>query len=316
MTLPIRVVEHRDPFTFEWLEQQYAGSIIACDFYISGAELGTRVPGGYSRGRIVNIDHHADDNDMKRFVSSANLARDRIAAEGVPNVGTVLISHADCDSVLSSGIMSGELPSDPALGDAAVAADHTGEADVIADVLQELENIRAIATRNLNSTEKVREKERDLPYCFDVIKRLLAQGESALDTRARAALAERRRKRADAADFVSGGGISMSGGVALGCPLEKLDGEFFPALIPDACIILLMTRRTDNPSLWDAKVRLGMAAPAGLDLKQLGASEIDVAFGGRWNAGSNTRNGGTSIDPETYASEISERLTRIFPSCG
>jgi hypothetical protein len=308
MTLPIRVVEHRDPFTFEWIEKQFAGPLITCDFYISGAGAGDPVPGGYSRGRVVNVDHHADNKNMKRFVSSANLALERIAAFGTPTDGTVIISHADCDSVLSSGIMSGELPPDPALGGAAIAADHTGEANAIADVLQELENIRDAA--RLTAAEK----ERDLRYCYDVVRLLLQHEEDALDSRANAALAERRRKRADAAAFVDRGGMTMGGRLAYGTPSEKLDGEFFPALLPDAAVILLMTRREDNPSLWDAKVRLGMAAPDGLDLKQLGVSEVDPAFGGRWNAGANTRNGGTSIDPETYASELRKRLGRMVTS--
>src|SRR6185295_11903170 len=51
------------------------GEILACDFYITGAELGSPVPGGYRLGdRVLNIDHHAPTARMSRVISATNLA--------------------------------------------------------------------------------------------------------------------------------------------------------------------------------------------------------------------------------------------------
>ena len=304
MTIPIRVVDHREVFTSESLELLGDGLIIACDFYVSGAETATAIPGGYSFGRVVNIDHHADTPNMKRFVSSTNLALERIRELGAdPLSSTVVISHADCDSVLSAGIISGHLDTDPRLGDAAIAADHTGEENAIADLLQELDNRQAVA--KLHSVDQ----QAELLYRFDAVKQLMERGEDSLDKKAKSALAERQRKRAAAAAFVSNG-IAITEGLAFGCPSEKLNGEFFPALVREAAVILLMTKR--DSSHWDAKLRLGRGALEGLDLNCLGINEFDPNYGGRWNAGSNARNGGTSKHPEQYRDELRKRLTQFM----
>jgi hypothetical protein len=303
MTLPIVVVEHQQVFTPAMLELLGNAQIVACDFYVDGAEEAEAVLGGYSLGRVVNIDHHADTPSMKRSVSSTNLALDRISELGAdPEGSTVVISHADCDSVLSAGIVSGHLDPDPRFGVAAIAADHTGEENAVADLLQELENLRAIA--KLGPADQ----QVEVLYRFDAVKRLIEDGEDSLDDRSSTAIAERRRKRSAAASF-SENGLTVSDGLVFGLPGEKLDGEFFPALVPSAIAILLMTKR--NSSHWDAKIRLGLGAPEGFDLNSIGINEFDPSFGGRWNAGSNARNGGTPMNPSQYRDELAERLLRI-----
>ena len=307
MPLPISVVEHREPFTQEWLEALSERRIIACDFPVAGAADATSVTGGFEIGRIINVDHHADIPSMKQLISSANLALERVRASGLdPLESEVIISHADCDSVLSAGIMSGRLLPHSVLGESALAADHTGAPDLISDVLQELENIRDAAKATAN------DKASDLAYCFDVVNKIIEAGERHLDSRARSALANRRRKREAAAIFAGSDQMQFSDGLAFGCPGEKLDGEFFPALIPSAAAILLMTRRHDDPQRWDAKIRLGLSAPKGLDLLGIGIRELDPEFGGRWNAGSNSRNGGTTLTPDVYARNFSARLRRAM----
>jgi hypothetical protein len=305
MTLPIVIVEHQQVFTPEMIELLGTEHIIACDFYVSGAETAEPVPGGFSFGRVLNIDHHADKPSMKRFVSSTNLALDRIRELGVDAPSsTVVISHADCDSVLSAGIVSGHLDPDLSLGMAAIAADHTGEENVVADLLQELDNLGAIA--KLNPADQ----QTELLYRFDAVKRLIEDGEDSLDDRALTAIVERRRKRNAAAAF-SENGLSHSGGLAFGLPTEKLDGEFFPSLVPDAVAILLMTK--GRSSHWHARIRLGLSAPEGFDLNSIGIAEFDPNFGGRWNAGSNARNGGTRMSPSQYRDELTERIVHIAP---
>lgn len=50
------------------------GELVVCDFYVEGIERGEEVVGGYQKGRILNVDHHAPTTRMQRRVSSTNLA--------------------------------------------------------------------------------------------------------------------------------------------------------------------------------------------------------------------------------------------------
>ncbi len=300
MTLSICLVAHREIFTPDLLASLHPAGVVACDFYVKGAEPAKRVTGGYRFGKVLNIDHHAPGAEMARQVSSTNLALERFRGRGPePDDSLVVISHTDCDSVLSSGIMSGHLPPDDMFGDAAVAADHTGEPNDLADLLQGLDDCWD------------RQKPRDPLYFIDVARRFVSEGERSLDAAGQAALSDRRRKRLAAAAAVARGDVTVSNGLAFGLPTERLDGEFFPALLPDAVLIVLMTPRRADPSRWNTKIRLGPAAPAGSSLHQLGICEFDSAFGGRWNAGSNTRNLGTSTTPEEYKAELLKRLARL-----
>lgn len=140
MPLSIRTVTHRADFTPELLAVEHEASVVACDFYLVGAESGGEVPGGYEIGTILNVDHHAPTTRMMRYVSSTNLAIDHVIAAGPTQENSlVLVSHTDCDSVLSSCIMAGELEPDARFGEAAIAADRSGDMNEIADVLQSFE---------------------------------------------------------------------------------------------------------------------------------------------------------------------------------
>jgi hypothetical protein len=106
----IRTISHRSVFTPALLESEHNGAIVACDFYVDGSEHGREVPGGYEIGSILNVDHHAPSERMARQISSTNLAIDHVRRFGPAKPDTlVVISHTDCDSVLSSCIMAGEL---------------------------------------------------------------------------------------------------------------------------------------------------------------------------------------------------------------
>jgi hypothetical protein len=282
--LPIRTIAHRQRFLPAHILNQHLGPVVACDFYIDGAELGVEIPGGYEIDGVINIDHHAPSPRMMRHISSTNLAIEQMRAIGnPPRDGMVFVSHTDCDSVLSSAIMAGELESNPLFGEAAIAADHTGAANDIADVLQSLDS------------------RRDLYFSLRNLRKYL-DGKP-LDFTAQPFHKERLRKREAAYKAVATGKVQRDGSLAHGILDTKLDGEFFPAKIPDAALILLLIRRTDSPR-WDAKMRLGHAAPEGASLHQLRTRRFDPAFASRWNAGSNARNGGTEMDPQDYASNV------------
>ena len=289
---PILLIPHRDHFTLEYLASLGNGPILACDFYAEGAENWTDVPGGYESGRVINIDHHAPHPRMWRHVSSTNLAMERLAELGPESEDSlVVISHTDCDSVLSSGIMSGELPPDPTFGAAAIAADHTGEENEIADLLQSFAN------------------QRDIQLSLRNLRLFMEGGAAALEEVALTALADRRRKCLAAADLVARGEVKIDAHLAVGEFNEKIDGEFFVPLLADAWAILLFSPRGCDK--WDVKLWLGKSAPEGASIHNTRMAEVDPNYAGRWNAGSNSRNGGTMIHPAEYKAAVLERLPLI-----
>lgn len=292
MPLPIRTIAHRQHFTPADLKREQPGQIVACDFYIEGAERGREVLGGYEIDGIVNIDHHAPGERMRRMVSSTNLAIDHVEQTGPAESGAlILVSHTDCDSVLSAAIMAGELPPEPRFGQAAISADHTGDMNEMADVLQSLEH------------------RRDLYFSLRNLRKLL-DGQP-IDRTAQPAYAARLKKREAAAAAVSNRKVALDGKLAFGVLESRIDGELFPAQLPRAAVILLMCRRPQG-DLWDARMRLGLTAPAGASLHQLGTERFDPAFAGRWNAGSNARNGGTPMDPQAYAQQVAYHMREAW----
>jgi hypothetical protein len=108
MTNPIVLLPSAAEYSPEQLRARVVGDICACDFYVSGAEHGQEVAGGFLLGDVLNIDHHAPSPRMDRAVSSATLAIAHLRAAGRPH-GTIVLNHTDCDSILSAGIASGRL---------------------------------------------------------------------------------------------------------------------------------------------------------------------------------------------------------------
>jgi hypothetical protein len=246
------------------LERLSDGDICACDFYVDGIETADAVVGGYQRDRILNIDHHAPTTAMARRISSANLAVERVVQLGVPR-GIVVINHTDCDSVLTAGIMSGQLEPLPQFGHAALAADHTGEENVIADLLQGVASLRDYEESLVN------------------LQRLLVnrpptvQGQKGIDAR--------RRRRGSASNAVQSASFVREGPLAVGVLEQSIDSVFFPALLPTATVILMMSPLPGTPDRWHAKIRVGLAAPEDFTLHQLSWSLVDAGYAGRWNAG-------------------------------
>jgi hypothetical protein len=280
----------------EALSLRYEGEIVACDFYVQGIEQGEEVVGGYRKGRILNIDHHAPTARMQRRISSTNLALERLQADLPPMDADALIviNHLDCDSILSAGILSGRLDPDPRFGEAAIAADHTGAEDEIADLLQGID------------AELSRRGIHDYSPSFSRLAQLLDDLE--LDAFAREALDARRCRRAVAEALVEKGRFQKVGPLRFAVTGEPIDGEFFPALLPGAVVIMVASPLPENPCRWQIKLRLGLAAPPGLSLSNLGITEFDPNYGGRWNAGSNRSGGGTELSPEAYAERLIEAL--------
>lgn len=228
------------------------------------------------------------------MVSSAHLALERVRQIGpAQRDETVVINHTDCDSVLAAAILLGLVEPDDRLARAAEAADHTGVDDEIADALQALDARRDFAL-SLHTLRRI--------FCGAGVGEELSD-----DLQVRAG--KRSRARACVSSF------RHVGPVAWAELDEQVDGELFPALLPDAEIIVVGCKspRSDR---WFIKVRLGLAAKSGSSLQNLEITTMDPAYGGRWNAGSNKRGGGSLMGPDAYAEHIAGRLAEAVEQGG
>lgn len=267
---------------------EYPGAL-ACDCYVAGVErLGSPVPWGWSVAGGENIDHHAPVRAMAREVSSANLALGWVAETGGRGAGPILLTHTDCDSILTAGIVSGRLEPLEHYGDAAIAADHTGAEDPIADLLQAIQQTR------------------DVEYSLATLARLEAG--RPLDAAASEALEARQRKREAATEAVASGRFDWAGDIAWAQFDLEIDGEFFPALLPEARLIIVGSPMPDGSSKLAIKVRRGHAMPDGVTLDDLDLKRIDPSYGGRWNAGSTKRGGGSDLRVEEWIRRLVEQL--------
>ncbi len=270
-----------------------ANPVVVADCYVDGVETWTPRPWGWQTsagGRlIINIDHHADDARFFRPVSSGNLAIQYVEAEGpLPANVPALINHTDCDSVLSAAILTGLLLPDPMFGDAVIAADHTGEPNPIADLLQALDPLRDVELSLRNLQRQLR-------------------GDP-VEPQAAERLQKRRDDRARAEELVQSGAYQMVGRVAVAflSSGDKIPGELLPSLLPDAAVIVSASPLANGG--FETKVRLGLAARSGETLYSLGTQQWEPNFRGRWNAGSTSRSGGSTIDPVLLAKRLAQAL--------
>lgn len=274
-------------------------SVVVCDFYVEGAKHWSEEPGGLRLGRILNVDHHAPIERMERPVTSTELAHEYLAsrsghaAESAP---WVAINHTDCDSVLSSALIMGLIQPDEELVAASIAADHTGEPNAIADLLQGLDEGR----EGDRTDEQYTESMRNL---------LNLRAGMPLELCARRALDLRLARRDIAKRLVVESGRFMRDGPLAWVILdEEVDGSLFRELLPDAAVIMLALPHPRIAGRWIVKLRLGIAAPSGVTLQSLKIEQWDPNYGGRWNAGSNKRGKGTPIAPAEYAAHVRAAL--------
>ncbi|HXH26834.1 MAG TPA: hypothetical protein VNG90_02980, partial [Candidatus Acidoferrum sp.] len=117
-------------------------------------------------------------------------------------------------------------------------------------------------------------------------------GERNLPILAEAALSARRSQRQLVRQIVDSGAFVHKGaGIYLGVLEQKVDGELLPALLPEASVIVIAFPivRPDGKKVWGVKTRTSRRFPLGASLLTAGLP----GWGGRWNAGSTIRKGGT-----------------------
>lgn len=248
---------------------------------------------GFGKENIINLDHHFNDQKFMKHVSTTNLAMEYVKKNEPIDLekSKIVLNHTDCDSVLSMAILCGYLKPEQKYGEAAIAADHTGQANEIADLLQGIEY------------------ERDLEFSLRNLK-LLEAGKP-LESKAQELLKKRHLNRAAAEEASKEFKSSESGKIAYVFLDRKIDAALFPSLLPNAELIVTFAHKINDHGLKivEAKTRLGLAAPEGLNLKDI-MPKADPYWGGRWNAGSNGRSAeGTKKPMEEYVAEIDKYLS-------
>lgn len=138
--------------------------------------------------------------------------------------------------------------------------------------------------------------------------RFLLQG-NGLEENALLLLRKRQEERTDVRQYIAQGHAEKIGQVYLLITKTKIDAGLVPAFLPDARIIVVATPCVDQ-SKWEIAVRVGLARSEELSLDTLDINSFDPAYGGRWNAGSNRRGGGTIIEPWDYALALDQMLLK------
>lgn len=291
---PIDVIEENKDITLEEIKENYSGKVAVLDLYIKDIEKMGQWEGNAMRiYNILSIDHHAPIEEFSKNISTTNLAIEWVNKNGILDKNySVVINHIDCDSLLSSLIVRGILLPHERFGNAAISADHTGEENKIADLLQALQD-----TRNLEFS--IRNLE------------LLLKGKE-LDLKAQKLLDKTYIDKKRAKEVVEKGKMNILGRITYVQLDKKIESSYFPALIPDAQVILTFSPHLKNPDHWESKIRLGLKAPAGLTIGKLEIEDIDPSFGYRWNAGGNSRGSGTTLKLEEYANRLNEKLQKYL----
>lgn len=279
----IILIEERKLNTVTYIKKRFPGEkLCVCDFHLKDCEKGKQKPHGIEYKNILLIDHHAPLKRMAKKVSSTNLAIAYVKKYGhLPEDYTILINHTDCDSILSSHIMRGLLKPLEKFGNAAIAADHTGAKNKIADLLQALDSQRniSLSIKNLQ---------------------LLLENKS-LQKKVMKLVQKREKERAKIKELVKKKKFIFHKSVAFAILNKKVDAALIPPFLPKAKVIFIAVKSKFGK--WIIKIRLGKNA------KNIRLNKLKLPdFGGRWNAGSTKRGGGTPVEPEAYAKIIAKKI--------
>jgi hypothetical protein len=247
--------------------------ICVCDFYVEGSEHGKLTENGSIHfDDILIIDHHPALPEMRRHISSTTFANSHVTEHGpLDNRFAVLINHTDADSILSALIMCGVLKPREEYNTAAIAADHTGEENIISDLLQALED------------------DRNLPRSIEVLLRVLEK---------------RLWVRDELKAMVDSHAYNMCGSIPYMILDKKIDAGLLPWFFPDAdAIVAGWIMPKGSKGKWGIKTRLGINTD-GVALNEMELPDT----GGRWDGVSTTRHGGTNTEFEEYVRMVQKKI--------
>ena len=307
---PVLFLPEKSVISYEEVEkvrqESGANTLYACDFNIEGIEEFEE--GGYfQREHIINIDHHSESPNYRKQISSTNLAIEFIRNNpGFLTNTKTITHHTDCDSVLSTLLMSSILPPEERFGVAAIAADHTGEPNEIADLLQGLKDGPEGEMGEKNTPERNHDK---YLFCLEQLQNLLAGKD--LDVRAQKLYQKRLQERQLLQGIITEGKVKYAGSngevAYMETGEEKFDATLLTGLLPNAKIIFTARQGENGKTI--INVRLGLAMKESVDLRDI-MNGVQEPFGGRWNAGANKRKGGSDSSPQKIAEKIANYLNR------
>ena len=270
----IFLVEKKSENTVSELKDRFPSKkICVCDFYVSGSEDGEIDENGVTNYcDLLIVDHHIPDRYYMSWKISSTVIANRFVSKNGPLTDeyVIVVNHTDTDSILSSLIMSGKLEPDTEHYDqAAIAADHTGKENVISDLLQSFEDDRSLKT-SIEMLFKILEKRL---WVRKEMKRRIANNE-----------------------------FEMNDGIALITIDQKIDACLLVDALPAAeAIVVVSPMPEGSRGKWRIRVRLGIGnLSEAIELNKLNLPDT----GGRWNAVSTSRNGGTNIEPEKYLGRV------------
>jgi len=302
-------------------EENSIKNLIVLDQKVAGIEtLGTLHPFGYQLSlpnvEITVIDHHVDEPSLE-CLSTGNLVLQyfRIHPEGPPPGAAIAITHGDCDSVISAAMMLQALPCDPAFGEAARAADHTFQANVIADMLQSIESFPPYGGLVPQTSAGF---DGPLSPSIELSFRnlgLLLKGGS-LDPSVETALNGRRAARTTWSERIAKGEVTrLQHGTCVAIIPGKIHQdpypEFLRSLLPQASLFLVFHQVPEDDDFMQVRAVAGQAFPptASLGDGSVISHDLIPGFGGRKGAGSNRRGGiSFSGDPLSVARLIDQRI--------
>ncbi len=249
----------------------------------------------------------------------------------------VAVSHYDCDSVSAAAILSGSARKEawPLLEEAVIAADHTGAENLIADVLQGLDEAMSLAQVKKDKGEIAEGpiEGKSFTYPFQALETILAgKNEAELSPAAQFALQKRRESRKLAHAFVDSavkdpeGVVKNENGEVVGEmkvfppgiyyiriqdgeheKREKIATELLSGILPNAIAIVEASPLKRDRSRWEVAVRAGMKGMTFPDFNFHNLPLAELAnIGGRWNAGSSGRTGGQ------VSAEVAESIARYI----
>jgi hypothetical protein len=272
----IFLVEKKSENTVSELKDRFPSKkICVCDFYVSGSEHGKIDENGVTNYcDLLVVDHHIPDPCYTSWKITSTVIANKFVTINGPLIDeyVIVVNHTDTDSILSSLIMSGILkPETEYCDQAAIAADHTGKENVISDLLQSFEDDRNLKT-SIEMLFKILEKRF---WVRKEMKRRIAKNE-----------------------------FEMNDGIALITTNQKIDACLLLDALPAAkAIVVASPMRKGSKGKWRIRVRLGNSSN-GIQLNKLDLTDT----GGRWNAVSTARNGGTNIEPEKYLEMLRDKI--------
>ena len=281
----IYLIEKKSSNTPSELKEAFPGKkVFICDFYIEDSENGKIDENGVTDYcDLFIVDHHAPISYMKKHISSAVIASRYVSANGpLDDEYVIVVNHTDTDSLLSVLLMSGKIDPNSEYEQAAIAADHTGEANIISDLLQ--------------SSEDGRELKKSIELLLIMVKDPKMVKDLGI-------MKERLLIRSELKELVPTFTVNMNNGIAFKIMDKKIDAGLLPALFPNVKAIMVASPMPDRK--WRIRVRLGKLGK-NIELNKLNLPDT----GGRWNAISTSRHGGTNTKPEDYLKMLSDKINQ------